>query len=97
MATKTADISFGMSEAEVLKALTQVARELFGAQLDTADEICYGGVEGARKAGEEERRCQRVWEAFPERVRKSYVQQQRRNAADKLRAEADKIERGDAG
>lgn len=83
-----------MNEAETVKVLDAISRALWGAQMETADEICYGSLEATRKAGEEERRIERVLNALPKRVKDAYNRRQRKAEADKLRAKAKQIEAG---
>lgn len=83
-----------MNEAEQRKVLSALATNRFGADMMLFDSICYGGqLEEYRDA---KSYLDRVIQAFPADIRKAYDAEQRKAEADKLRSEADRIERGTA-
>lgn len=80
-----------MTEAEQTKLLKTLANEFFGADMMTFDAICYGGaLEQYRDARDYIERCIK---AVPADIRKAYDKSIKKAEADKLRAQADAIER----
>lgn len=81
-----------MTENEQRKLLKVLGRERFGADMMLFDAICYGGqLEEYRDA---KNHIERVIKAVPADIRKAFDAEGRRAEADKLRAQADAIERG---
>lgn len=66
------------------------ANERFVADMMKFDCIYYGGP--AKDYGEAEKYIRRVIDAFPKDILKEYDQELKKAEADKLRAQADKLE-----
>lgn len=82
-----------MTIEEQQKVLAALARNRAGADMMLCDAICYGGqLEQYRDA---KNYIERVIEAFPPDIRQAYDADLRKSKADKMRAQADRIERGD--
>lgn len=82
-----------MTVDEQRRVLSTLARNRNGADMMVFDAVCYGGqLEEYRDARDH---IDRVIKAFPADIRKAYDAELRKTRADRLRAEADKIERGD--
>ena len=79
---------------EVKHLLTVLSKQLFNAGLIQMDNICYGSIEECSKSGKEYRFLIAVLDAVPEDVRKQYNAEILKEKANKLREQADKIERG---
>ena len=75
-------------QREILKVL---ARQWSAVDFVKFDAICYGGP--VEKLGEAERYIRRVIDAFPKDVLKAYDQELKKAEADKLRAQADALEK----
>lgn len=81
-----------MTVDEQAKVLAALAQNREGADMMLFDSICYGGqIEEYRDAKEY---IERVIKAFPADIRKAYDAGLRKKEADKLRRQADAIERG---
>lgn len=75
--------------------LEVLSRQLFYAGISSADEICYGSISSSEKAGNEYRYLAKVMEALPKDIIDAFNQEIRKAEADKLRAKANAIERGE--
>jgi hypothetical protein len=83
-----------MTIDEQREVLGKLAHSKFWADMMCMDAVCYGGnIEGYRDQREY---AQKVIDAFPKDIRDAYTAEMRRTEADKLRAKADAIERGEA-
>lgn len=82
-----------MTLDEQRKVLHAITHAHFGAGMMYADAICYGG--DAKGYRQQEEFCAEVILAFPEDIREAYNAELRKQEADKLRAKADKVERGE--
>jgi hypothetical protein len=81
-----------MTIDEQREILGKLVHSRFWADMMCMDAVCYGGnVEGYRDQREY---AKQVIEAFPKDIRDAYDAELRRVKADKLRADADAIERG---
>jgi hypothetical protein len=76
---------------EQRKILDVLHHEAFWSGMMKMDAICYGGP--IEKLGEAERYIHRVIEAFPKDVLESYNKELKKAQADKLRAQADELEK----
>ncbi len=81
-----------MTTKEQRHALSVLSREHFNADMMLLDAICYGGQ--LEEFRDTKKYIERVIEAFPADIRKTY-DALRKEKADKLRQEADAIERGE--
>lgn len=80
-----------LTDAQVQKILDALAQDKFGAEMMSMDAICYGG--DCAKLGEDVRHIERILKAFPKKTIDAYNARLRKEKADKMRAEADAIER----
>jgi hypothetical protein len=85
---------FVMTDAEIDKLLKVIGEENFRASMNLGEEVGYGSISSARKAKDQVDYIERVIAAVPKRVRDEYERRQRKAEANKLRAQAARIERG---
>lgn len=83
---------FNLNHEELYIVLQRLHKNFFFAQMATADEVCYGGVESTRKAKLEENKYKEIYTAFPRRVWDLYEKLRVENEANKLRKKAEKLE-----
>lgn len=82
--------------AEQQKLLEVIHRQEFGASMMRADAVCYGGMKEVEKYRDIDEHLISVIKAVPKDVLDAFYAAQRKAEADKLRAQADKVERGEA-
>ena len=81
-----------LTTEQVRQVLDAVAHDKSAAEMMQCDAICYGG--DVRKLSDDVRHLERILKAFPKETIDAYNAALRKDKANELRAEADKIERG---
>ena len=88
--------SLSLKEGESRTLLSVLSKEMFAAGLISADDLLYGSTKTFAKTDGEYKGLVRVMEAIPLHVRNAFNAELRKVQADKLRASAERLERGEA-
>lgn len=83
-----------MKLSEQTKVLDALANNHFNADAMCFDAVCYGSTQSVIKYREEREYIWKVIQSFPPDIIKEYNASLRKIEADKLRAQADAIEKG---
>ena len=89
------NVTLSIRDGESRTLLQVIYREMFNAGMIAADDLLYGSNQTFSKSDKEYKGLERVFQSIPEHVRNAYAAELRHEQAEKLRAKADALERGE--